>query len=247
MGKDEDAFCTPTVLPALGEARPQPTPWWFRLLLVIAGLATWFKTQDLIGSRQFPDNQIGDGLLEWTAPINTFLHTNPEWANGLLIASSLVIDCLGVFLLVRSIFGPTLRPFLGLLFLLGLRQICQGLCALPAPAGMIWRDPGFPSLLVTYGVANDFFFSGHTGVAVYGAVELARLGRRWLIPVAVGIALFEATTVLVLRSHYTMDVYAGAVTGLLVAMVVSYVAPPVDQALALVFARYRAPKGEPGH
>ena len=41
---------------------------------------------------------------------------------------------------------------------------------------MIWRNPGFPSLLVTYGTASDLFFSGHTAIAVYGALELAHWG-----------------------------------------------------------------------
>ena len=65
---------------------------------------------------------------------------------------------------------------MGLLILFGLRQLCQGLCALPPPEGMIWRNPGFPSLLVTYGTATDLFFSGHTAIAVYGCLELAHWG-----------------------------------------------------------------------
>ena len=60
-----------------------------------------------------------------------------------------------------------------LLILYALRQICQGLCALPPPDGMIWRRPGIPSLLVTYGTATDLFFSGHTAIAVFGCIELA--------------------------------------------------------------------------
>jgi hypothetical protein len=69
--------------------------------------------------------------------------------------------------------------FLGLLTLYALRQICQGLCALPPPERMIWRYPGFPSLLVTYGTATDLFFSGHTAIAVYGAIELGHVGGPW--------------------------------------------------------------------
>jgi len=121
----------------------------------------------------------------------------------------------------------------------GLRQICQGLCALPPPDGIIWRDPGFPSLVVTYGVGNDFFFSGHTAIAVLGAVELARLGRRWLVPVALAIVVFQSAVVLVLRAHYTMDVFTGIVTALLVAVLVADLAPPCDRALARLFARFR--------
>ncbi len=142
---------------------------------------------------------------------NLYLQTHRSAAGALLIASSAVIDALGVFLLLRSVFGPTLRPFLGLLLLFGMRQICQLLTTLDPPDGMVWHDPGFPSLLVTYHVATDFFFSGHTGIAVLGAVELARLGdRRWLY-CGLAIVVFEATTVLLLRAHYTMDVFTGAV------------------------------------
>jgi hypothetical protein len=131
-----------------------------------------------------------------------------------------------------SIFGPTVRPFLGLLLLFGMRQICQSLCALAAPPGIIWHDPGVPGLLVTYGVANDFFFSGHTGLAVLGAVEMVRFGgRRWL-PLAVIIVVFEAAAVLVLRAHYTMDVFTGAVVALYVAGLAQRWAPWCDARLA---------------
>jgi hypothetical protein len=227
------------VTPTNGERRQARAPWWFRLALVVLGLVGWFGTQKLIGERAFPEHGIGDKLLEWTAPANHFLLEHPTWADGLLIVSSALIDATGVFLLTRSIFGPTIRPFLGLLLLFGLRQICQGLCALPAPDGIIWRNPGFPSLLVTYEVANDFFFSGHTAIAVFGAVELARLRWRWLVPVAVGVALFQCGAVLVLRAHYTMDVFTGAVTALLVALVVSHLAPPCDRVLGRAFAGLR--------
>ena len=81
---------------------------------------------------------------------------------------------------------------------------------MPEPKDMIWRYPGFPSLLVTYGTGNDFFISGHTAVAVLGAIELARMGPSWLAIIAGVVAFLEATTVIVLRAHYTMDVLAAA-------------------------------------
>jgi hypothetical protein len=226
----KDALQPGKLPPGLGD-RPSKTLFGIRLLLVIGGLGIWFWTQALIGTRVFPEDRIGDRLHEWSAPMNTFLNGHPTTADALLIASSALIDVLGGFLLLRSLFGPTIRPFLGLLILLGLRQICQGLCALPPPDGMIWRNPGFPSLLVTYGVANDLFYSGHTAVAVFGAVELARMGWRWLRPVAVAVVMFEVTAVLVLRAHYTMDVFTGAVTALLVANLVTRLAPYCDRAL----------------
>ena len=204
-----------------------------RSLLVVAGLGAWFWTQRLIARRAFPDGRIGDRLLDWTAPWNRSLHAHPRRADALLLATSAVIDGLGIFLVARAILGPTVRPFLGLALLFALRQICQGLCALPAPEGMIWRDPGFPSLLVTYGTSNDLFFSGHTALAVYGSLELAlALGGAGAAVLGVAIVLVEAAAVLILRAHYTMDVFAGAVTALWVWTAASALAPGVDRWLA---------------
>jgi hypothetical protein len=148
------------------------------------------------------------------------------------VGSSVLIDLLGIFLVSAAIFGPTVRPFLGLLILFALRQICQGLCALPCPEGMIWRDPGFPSLLVTYGTATDLFFSGHTAIAVYGSLELGHWGGLGMAVAGAAIAVIEASAVLVLRAHYTMDVFAGAVTALWVWTVASQLAPGLDRLLA---------------
>lgn len=206
--------------------------WVWRALLVTAGLAAWFWTQRLIARRAFPDGRIGDRLLELTAPMNRYLWDHPRWADRLLIVTSAVIDLLGIFLVVRTIVGPTIRPFLGLLLLFALRQLCQGLCALPAPERMIWRGPGFPSLLVTYGTSSDLFFSGHTAIAVYGSLELAHAGGLPAALLGAAIVLLEAATVIVLRAHYTMDVFAGAVTALWVWTVASALAPAVDGWLA---------------
>ena len=205
--------------------------WAVRVGLVALGLGAWFWTQSLISKRGFPVGVIGDKLHMLTAPLNNYLFQHSSITNGLLIVSSAFIDLFAILLLLRSIIGPTIRPFLGLLILLALRQVCEALCALPQPEHMIWHNPGFPSLLVTYSVANDFFFSGHTSVAVYGTFELSRLRRRWLTVGAVAIVIFEMATVLTLRAHYTMDVFAGAVTALLVGILADRLAPPVDRAL----------------
>ncbi len=206
--------------------------WAVRLGLVVVGLAGWFWTQRLIARRAWPERGIGDAMHLWTAALNRSLRAHPATANALLIATSAVIDGLGLFLLASAIFGPTIRPFLGLLIVYVLRQVSQGLCSLPRPDGMIWRRPGFPSLLVTYGTAGDLFFSGHTAIAVYGCVELVRLGGPVLPALGVAIAIVEALTVLVLRAHYTMDVLAAIVAALWAADVASAAAPAVDRALA---------------
>lgn len=220
-------------------------PRWARAVLMVLLLGAWFWSQGLIGSRGFPEGVMGDAVHAWTATWHDWLWRNPGAANALLIVSSAFIDALGVFLLGAAIFGPTFRPLLGLFMLFGLRQLCQLACALPPPDRMIWRDPGFPSLLVTYGVSNDLFFSGHTAIAVYGAVELARLGKPWLKAVAFLVAGFEAVTVLVLRAHYTLDVFTGAVTALLIAGVALRAAPAVDRTLARLTMRAQPAPAQP--
>ncbi len=202
-----------------------------RLLLIAAALVIWFGTQALLAQRPLPVAGISDRLFSLTASANAYFAAHAGAANGVLIVSSAMIDLLGLFLLLGSILGRTIRPFLGLFILFVLRQICQAIVALPAPEGMIWHNPGFPSLLVTYATAGDFFFSGHTAIAVYGAVELGRV-RRWLgVPGAI-VAMFLTAVVIVLRVHYTMDIFAGIVAALWVAAIVPRLAPPVDRALA---------------
>ncbi len=219
------------------QAASAPTGRWnpksmaLRIFLTGLALTIWFKTQSLIGARPLPASGIGDGLLAWTAPINHYLDQHHAACNALLITSSGIIDLLGIFLLASWIFGTTVRPFLGLVVLLGLRQLMQAIVALPSPPNTLWHDPGFPSLLVTYRVGNDYFFSGHTAMAVLGATELIRIGKRWLSAVAILIIVFEITAVLVLRAHYTMDVFTGLIAALLVASFIARLSVPIDRAL----------------
>jgi hypothetical protein len=213
-----------------------PARWRILLLrLVVTGvvLAIWFWTQSLLGARTSPVNGgIGDSLHNLTAGLNSYLAQNTAAANALLIVSSAFIDALGVFLLGSWLFGGSVRPFLGLVLLMLLRQFLQALCSLPVPEGMIWHYPGFPSLLVTYHVANDFFFSGHSAIAVFGAIELSRLLRKWLTVCSILLVLFEVAAVIVLRAHYTMDVFAGILAALWVARISERISPALDRRLA---------------
>jgi membrane-associated phospholipid phosphatase len=199
-----------------------------RLAVVIGALLLWFWTQALIGRKPAPTNGIGDLVHELTARWHGYFLANPRAANTALIISSLFIDLIGLSLIGSAIFGPTFAPFLAILIVFALRQLCQAFSTLPPPPGIIWRNPGFPALLVTYSVGNDFFFSGHTALAVLGAIEAANYGPIWLgIAVAI-IALAEVLIVLVLRAHYTLDVVAGALAAFLAADIAGKLAPVVD-------------------
>ncbi len=202
-----------------------------RVAIIGFGLLLWFWTQSLIGSKSpvAESTGIGDTVHDWTASWNAWLQDHASVNNALLIASSACIDALGLFLIGATIFGKSIRPFLGLMLIFSLRQINQGFTSLPIPPGQIWHETGVPTLLVTYGVSNDLFFSGHTALAVFGAMELARAGHAGLKLLAIAITLFEVVTVLVLRAHYTMDVYAGAITALFIGLIAEKLAAPCDR------------------
>lgn len=180
-----------------------------RLLGIAAGLVAWFVTQRLIGQRPLAEQTIGDSLHQLTAGANAWLHGHPRAANVMLIGSSLAVDAVTLFVLAYAVLGPSFAPFWGLLCLFVLRQLCQAAVALPAPPGIIWRHPGFPSLFVTYAVGNDFFFSGHTALAVFGAIQLASLGIPALTCLGATLAVLQVALVIVLRAHWTLDVLAG--------------------------------------
>jgi hypothetical protein len=183
----------------------------WRLGIVAAALAIWFWTQSLIGAKApVGGGGLGDALHGLTAGWHRYLLAHPRVADRILIVSSLCNDLFGVSLIGLAVFGPTMAPFVAVIVLFALRQLCQMVCTLPPPPGIIWRYPGFPSLLVTYGVSNDFFFSGHTALAVLGALEVCHLAPGWLAGIACAVAALEAVVVLVLRAHYTLDVIAGA-------------------------------------
>jgi len=78
---------------------------------------------------------------------------------------------------------------------------------------------------------------------VLGAVELVRF-RRGLWPLALLIVLYEETVVLTLRAHWTMDVFTGAITALLVAIIASWLAPSVDGVVRAVSPKQGAIGGD---
>jgi membrane-associated phospholipid phosphatase len=72
-------------------------------------------------------------------------------------------------------------------------------------------------------------------MAIFGAACLGwTLGPIGIV-LGVLIAIFEISTVLVLRAHYTMDVFAGAVTALFVYQLAWKIAPAFDQWLAHLY------------
>lgn len=199
-----------------------------RVGVVVVALVAWHWTQTLIARKATPHHGLGDLIHDITSRWHAWLSRNDRAANRLLIVSSFFIDVLGLSVIGLAVFGGSFSPFIALLILFGMRQLSQAVCTLPPPPGMIWRHPGCPSLLVTYEVGNDFFFSGHTALAVLGALTLSQIGPVWLGIAALIIAVGEMFAVLVLRAHYTLDVIAGAAVAFCAHQMAGHVSPAVD-------------------
>jgi membrane-associated phospholipid phosphatase len=80
-------------------------------------------------------------------------------------------------------------------------------------------------------VADDYFFSGHTAIAAVAALQLVHAAPPWLAAVGVVIAAVEATTVIVLRAHYTMDVFTAILAAWAADELATRIAPSCDALL----------------
>lgn len=204
-----------------------------KVVFTVLAVGLWLMTQKYLGSRNpSKGNRIHDHLHILTKNINDYLYKSTRAANGLLISSSLIVDILGISLLLQSILGTSIRPLVALIILFTLRQLNQAITVLPTPGGMIWRNPGVPSLFVTYGVSNDLFFSGHTALAVLGALEMVSWGGEVFVMLGIMVVVFEVMTVIVLRAHWTMDVFTGVITALWVHDLSVKISPYLDRFVA---------------
>ncbi len=179
--------------------------------LIVMGIAGFYTTEYFIGQRPVPICVIRDVVHEWLYPINAFLRVHPMIEGAQLILMNSILHILVVFIIADTILTRNIRPFFILVIFLALRQTLQMLVSLPIPPHLIWYNPGLPEFLQTYDVANDLYFSGHTGVSLLAATELA-LGKRWLTILGFSLFGYEVLSVLAMQIHYTMDAFTAIMT-----------------------------------
>jgi len=218
-------------IPYLHVKKPQPeAPWYWLALIMAIGIPIYFITQSFIGSITPPDCGIGDKLQLWTAGINEFLQDHHKTANCLIIAYAAIGDVVVLFLIICSLWQSSIRPMLPLLVFLILRETMQTLISLPVAPGLIWRYPGFPSLFSHYSINTDFYFSAYVGINLLGNLELERFRINWLSALGLVLLGFEALIDIVLRSHYTPDIYTSIITAFFCYLVTQPLVPPIDRA-----------------
>lgn len=215
-------------------------PWSFRGLqvaTVLALYAGWLYSQDLLERTRGVVPGVTDRTHNALTAANVFLNAHPTLTNAILIVSSLELDIAALSMVAFFFFRRETRPLLSFWIVLIMRQLCQVSVSMPKPEGMIWHDPGFPSLVVTYGAANDFFFSGHMALATLFAAELTvQRAARWKQALAWGMIGAQALVILSMRFHYITDVVAGFLAAIVATLIGNAVGGRLDKRAATWFA-----------
>ena len=175
----------------------------------------WVITQKFLASDIKAENQIIDRIHECyiVKNINEYLQENINVTKFHLMLTTLLIDVNVMYVIGMGIYTNRLDSLYMIISGVILRQICQYITRLPIPSGILWFDPGFPTLLMVYEAQNDFFFSGHTLISlITGSNIFMNTSNIFIKLYAIIYVLYEIFFVIVTKSHYFMDVYAGITT-----------------------------------
>lgn len=177
---------------------------------VVGAYGAWLISQHLLENSRGVVTGFTDHTHQLFAGVNAYLNAHPALADVVLAVSSLEVDLAAVSMVAFFFIRRQSRPLLALWLILIMRQLCQASVSIPPPDGMIWRYPGFPTIVVTYSTSTDFFFSGHMALATLLAAELTMQGvSRTQQAMAWVITLLQALVILSMRFHYATDVVAG--------------------------------------
>jgi hypothetical protein len=204
-----------------------------QVLAAGSAYAMWRLTQYLLEASRGSITGFTDHSHELLAGANAYLNAHPVLADVILALSSFEVDLAGLSLVVFFFTRRESRPLLTLWLILILRQVCQATISVPAPEGMIWHYPGFPSVIVTYGTSTDFFFSGHMALATAVACELTvQRAPRWKQAMAWSFAGLQAIVILSMRFHYFTDVAAGFFAAIVATQLAEGLSHRIDERFA---------------
>lgn len=155
---------------------------------------------------------IWDGLHVATAPANEYFREHMTVRDVLITSSSMLIDVLLLHFSYRYVlWGHTWKPVLVLFCFYLLRGVTQAIFIMEFPFGFNFTYPGVPSIAVPYPVSSDFYFSGHVGIATIFALENHSSNKCFMAGLGLFCVIFEFIVMIVLRAHYTIDLFAGIV------------------------------------
>jgi len=105
-------------------------------------------------------------------------------------------------------YAKTARIVFTILIFYGVRAVFQAWFLFQFPQHMIFDDPGYPSLMVPYGVTSDFYFSGHCGFLLIICLEMYHEGYKKLVLLHCFMLTFMATLLIFTRGHYSIGIFS---------------------------------------
>lgn len=179
--------------------------YFIRLIMLYVFYKIWILSQNFINYKN-DFNKFVDRSHTTTSVIHKILKNNMIITKSSFIISSLIIDTIMSLIIIDYIFYNNSIEIKILLYTMIIRQINQCIISFPKPEEILWTNPGFPSIFVTYEVTNDFYFSGHTSLAVISGMFLQRYG--YIILGQINI-VFQISLLIFTRSHYFPDIITG--------------------------------------
>ena len=152
---------------------------------------------------------IEDSTFKLTNHINNYFLKEEYLKNIMILITSLFLDLL-VFLFGLFWFfkGQSWRPIIAIFKFYLLRIIANNVFFTNIPAGYLWNYPGFPSIIVSYHKTNSFFFSCNIGISIIAGVEFSKIGWKFTSFLYYSASVLEAFVLILLRSHYIIDIIA---------------------------------------
>ena len=186
---------------------------WVRAAFVFFGLG--FVIVNAVYGFVMPNSHVDcllDKFFELTSGINKYLQDNVTPRHVIIATSSLFVDFVIVYMsLYWVIWGKSWRLVVSIFTFYMLRAAVQSVFQMKYPEGYLWESPGFPSLTISYLKTNDFFFSGHVGFPIIVAMECYNLNKPFMTIFCFLTCAIEATTMIVTRGHYSIDILTGLI------------------------------------
>ena len=168
-------------------------------------------------------------LLKGLGEVTKYISQNLNWRDFLLISGSNLLDIFSISFLIAFVKkGTSWNAIANFILFFGIRNlVVQSLILLEYYDTYLFNDPGFPSIVVPFQRAPDFFYSGHAGSAMILGLQFADLGYGHLKYVGIFLSAYEGFVMMVTRTHYSIDV----VFGMLMAHYTYFLSKPVGRLL----------------
>lgn len=138
-------------------------------------------------------------------------------------ASILIDSTVCVFTVIWFFRHTGFRLYLNFALFYSLRGFIQNRFLMGRPEGFLWYDPGFPSLTIAYHNISDFYYSGHLGLCTIFLCEFIALGYRKIAILMFFVLLNEGFLLIIVRTHYCIDLFTGIVVAMLMSRVSEYI------------------------